>query len=203
MQVGENPDLHLNLVNLPKIMSVLLKKAIKLSILPAVLMIAGKFIGVISLIIAYNFQFEVGNELNGIFSTQIFLADQTQTLFVNSISDMAMLVVLGIPTLYMIIRTTILQSATENPRTIAKVVKFNMLKWVTSNNSTFLQIFVWTTFLLIASIITISNSIQGDSYTWVGVAGGVLTLFSLWGLIKTFEIETDKVYPNSSKHSYF
>jgi heme O synthase-like polyprenyltransferase len=114
-----------------------------------------------------------------------------------------MLLVLGIPTLYMIIRTTILQTATENPRTIAKVVKFNMLKWVTSNNSTFLQIFIWSSFLLISSIITISNSLQGDSYPWVGITGGVLSLLSIWGLMKTFEIETDKVYPNSSKHSFY
>lgn len=184
-------------------MSVLLKKAIKLSILPAVLMIAGKFVGIISLITAYDIQFEVGNKLNGIFSTQIFLAGQNNTLFVNSISDMTMLVVLGIPTIYMIIRTTILQSATENPRTIAKVVKFNMLKWVTSNNSTFLQIFIWSTFLLISSIIAISNSLQGDSYTWVGITGGVLSLLSIWGLIKTFEIETNKVYPNNNNHSYY
>jgi uncharacterized membrane protein len=203
MQAGENPDLHLNLINLPKIMSKLLKKALKLSILPAILMIAGKFIGVMSLIMAYNLQFEVGNEINGIFSTQIFLADESTTLFVNSISDMAMLIVLGVPTLYMIVKTTILQSATENPRTIAKVVKFNILKWVTSSNSTFLQIFIWTTFLLIAAIITISNSIQGDSYTWVGITGGVLALLSVWGLIKTFEIETDKVYPSNRKHSFY
>lgn len=184
-------------------MSVLLKKALKLSILPAVLMIAGKFVGVMALIIAYDLQFEVGNEINGIFSTQIFLTEQGNTLFVNSISDISMLVVLGIPTLYMIIRTTILQRASENPRTIAKVVKFNMLKWVTSNNSTFLQIFIWSSFLLISSIITISNSLQGDSYLWVGITGGVLSLLSVWGLIKTFEIETDKVYPNSSKHSFY
>jgi hypothetical protein len=103
----------------------------------------------------------------------------------------------------MIVKTTILQSATENPRTIAKVVKFNILKWVTSSNSTFLQIFIWTTFLLIAAIITISNSIQGDSYTWVGITGGVLALLSVWGLIKTFEIETDKVYPSNRKHSFY
>ena len=184
-------------------MSILLKKALKLSILPAVLMIAGKFIGVIALIIAYNLNFEVGNELNGIFSTQIFLADESSTLFVNSISDMTMLIVLGTPTLYMIIRTTVLQNTKENPRTIVKIVKFNMLKWVTSNNSTFLQIFIWTTFLLISSVITISNSLQGDSYMWVGIVGGVFTLLSLWGLIKTFEIETNKVYPNNNNHSYY
>lgn len=184
-------------------MSILLKKALKLSILPAVLMIAGKFVGVMTLIIAYNLQFEVGNEISGIFSTQIFLAQEETTLFVNSISDMSMVVLLAIPTLYMIIRTTIIQRAKTNPRTIAKVVKFNMLKWITSNKTTFLKIFIWTTFLLVASIITIANSLQGDSYLWVGITAGVLSLLSVWGLVKTFEIETDKVYPNNNKHSYY
>jgi len=184
-------------------MSILLKKALKLSILPAVIMIAGKFVGVMALIIAYNLQFEVGNEVSGIFSTQIFLANESSTLFVNSLSDMAMLVVLGIPTLYMIIRTTVLQSVKNNPRTIAKMVKFNILKWITSSTSTFLKIFIWTTFVLITSIITVSNSLRAESYAWVGIAGGVLSLLCIWGLIKTFEIETDKVYPNSREHSYF
>jgi hypothetical protein len=202
MQVGENPDLHLNLINLPKIMSKLLKKALKLSILPAVLMIAGKFIGIMSLIISYNLQFEVGNEVNGIFSTQIFLADESITLFVNSISDFTMLVLLAIPTLYMIVKTTVLQSAKNNPRTIAKIVKFNILKWITSNDATFLQIFIWTTFMLISSIIIITNTLQGDTYRWVGISAGVLALFCIWGLIKTFETETNKVYPNNN-HSYY
>lgn len=195
--------MHLNLTNLPKIMSILLKKALKLSILPAVLMVAGKFVGVMALIVAYNLQFEVGNEITGIFSTQIFLSDEASTIFVNSLSDLAMLVVLGVPTLYMIVRTTILQSAKNNPRTIAKMVKFNVLKWVTSNTATFLKIFIWSTFVLIASIITVSNSLNGESYAWVGVVAGVLSLLSIWGLVKTFEIETDRVYPNNREHSYF
>jgi hypothetical protein len=184
-------------------MSILLKKALKLSLLPAVLMIAGKFVGVMSLIVAYNLQFEVGNEINGIFSTQIFLADEASTLFVNSISDMSMIIVLAIPTLYMIIRTTVIQSVATNPRTIAKVVKFNMLKWITSSNTTFLKIFIWTSFLLISSIIAITNSLQQESYIWVGIVAGVLSLLCTWGLIKTFEVETDKVYPNNNKHSYY
>ncbi|MCK9415283.1 MAG: hypothetical protein WCR68_00050 [Candidatus Dojkabacteria bacterium] len=184
-------------------MSILLKKALKLSILPAVLMVAGKFVGVMALIVAYNLQFEVGNEITGVFSTQIFLSDEASTIFVNSLSDLAMLVVLGVPTLYMIVRTTILQSAKNNPRTIAKMVKFNVLKWVTSNTATFLKIFIWSTFVLIASIITVSNSLNGESYAWVGVVAGVLSLLSIWGLVKTFEIETDRVYPNNREHSYF
>jgi len=184
-------------------MSILLKKTLKLSILPAILMIAGKFVGVIALIIIYDLPFDVGNQINGIFSTQIFLSNNTDTLFVNSFSDLAMIVVLGIPTLYMILNTAVLQSSKTNPRTIAKVVKFNMLKWVTGTNSTFLRIFLWSSFVLISSIITISNTLQGDTYRWIGITAGVVSLLCVWGLIKTFENETDKVYPNNKKHSYY
>ena len=184
-------------------MSKLLKKALKLSVLPAVLMIAGKFVGLMALIIIYDLQFEVGNEISGIFSTQIFLADETTSLFVNSISDMSMILVLAVPTLYMIIRTTILQNTADNPRTIAKIIKFNILKWITSNKATFLKIFIWTSFVLISSVIIISNSIQGDSFIWVGIIAGTLSLLCIWGVIKTFEIESNKVYPSNNKHSYY
>jgi heme O synthase-like polyprenyltransferase len=78
-----------------------------------------------------------------------------------------------------------------------------MLKWVTNSNSTFLQIFIWTTFLLISSIIAIINSLSGESFLWIGITAGVLSLLCVWGLIKTFEIETNKVYPNNNQHSYY
>lgn len=184
-------------------MSTLLRKALKTSILPAILMIAGKFLGLFVLIASYGIQFNVGNEISGIFSTQIYIPDSSTTLFLNSISDLLMVLVLSIPTIYLIIQTTLLQSVRDNPRTIVKVVKFNMLKWVTSSTSTFLKVFIWTTFTVIASIVTITNTLSGDSYLWVGIVSGVLSLLCIWGLIKTFEIETEKIYPSNSKHSYY
>ncbi|HCC67801.1 TPA: hypothetical protein DEP90_01135 [Patescibacteria group bacterium] len=184
-------------------MSILLKKAIKLSLLPAVLMIAGKFLGLFTLIAVYGIQFNVGNEVTGIFSTQIFLPNIETTLFVNSISDLVMISILGVFTIYMILQTTILQNTKNNPRTIAKVVKFNILKWVTSSTSTFLKIFIWTSFVVISSIIVIINTLQGDTYLWIGITAGVISLLCIWGLMKTFEIETEKIYPSRNKHSYF
>lgn len=184
-------------------MSILLKKALRISITPAILMIAGKFLGIMVLILIYNIDFEVGNEITGIFSTQIYLPDDSTTLFVNSMSDLSMILLLGIPTLYMIIQTTVIQSVTSNPRTIAKVVKFNVLRWVTSGQTTFLRIFIWSSFVVISSSIVIVNSITASTYAWVGIIAGVLSLLSVWGLIKTFEIETNKVYPSNNKHSYY
>jgi heme O synthase-like polyprenyltransferase len=78
-----------------------------------------------------------------------------------------------------------------------------MLKWVTSSTSTFLKVFIWTTFTVIASIVTITNALSSDSYLWIGIVAGVLSLLCIWGLIKTFEIETEKIYPSNSKHSYY
>ncbi len=184
-------------------MSTLLKKALKLSILPAILMIAGKFLGVMSLITIYGLQFTVGNEITGIYSTQIYLPGVSTTVFVNSLSNLLMIAILSVPTLYMICQTTMLQNAKSNPRTIAKMVKFNMLKWVTSSTSTFLKIFIWTTFVVLASIITIASTLQETTYLWVGITAGVISLLCIWGLIKTFEIETEKIYPSNSKHSYY
>ena len=166
-------------------------------------MIAGKFLGIILIIAFYGLDFTVGNEVSGIFSTQIFLPTTDATYFVNSISDFSMLLFLAIPTLYMVIQTTILQSTKTNPRTIAKIVKFNMLKWVTSSTSTFLKIFVWSTFTVISSIIIIANTLNGETFLWIGITAGVLSLLCVWGIIKTFEIETDKIYPSNNNHTYY
>lgn len=184
-------------------MSILLKKALKLSLLPATLMIAGKFLGLFLLIAIYGIQFNVGNEVEGIFSTQIYLGESSTTLFVNSLSNLLMVIMLSIPTIYMILQTTVFQSTKTNPRTIAKVVKLNILKWVTSNTSTFLKIFIWTAFVLISSIITVVSTLNGTTYIWIGVVTGTISLLCVWGLIKTFEIETEKIYPSNSKHSYY
>lgn len=63
---------------------------------------------------------------------------------------------------------------------------------------TFLHIFIWTSFLTIASIVVIAHTLQGQTYSWVGVSAGVASLLSIWGTIRTFELETDKIYPKET-----
>lgn len=181
-------------------MSKLLKRALKISLTPAILMIAGKFLGIIIPALVYDFEFFIENEILEISSVQILFTDSSITLFVNSISNIFMLILLVIPTTYFIIKTSIYQSSLQNPKTIVKITRLNILKWITKQDTTFLQIFIWSTFLVIASAVVITQALQGISYQWTGIVAGVLSLFCMWGTMKTFESETDKIYPKESKY---
>ena len=181
-------------------MSNLLKRALKNSLVPAILMIAGKALGIFILSASYGFPLEIGNDITGFFSTQIYFQDPDITYYVNSVSDLIMLITLALPTIYLIIKTSLFQSSLKNPRTIVKVTKFNILKWLTKDDTSFLKIFIWSAFLWVASGLIIKNSIAGDTYTWIGITAGLVSLFSGLGALKTFEVETNKVYPNNSKY---
>lgn len=181
-------------------MSKLLKRALKISLTPAILMIAGKAIGIIVLSMIYDLEFFIENDIDGLTSIQILFTDNNVTLFVNSISNLTMLLFLAVPTLYFIIKTSLYQTTLQNPRTLVKVTKFNILKWITKKDVSFLHIFIWTAFLTIAATIVIAHTLQNQTYTWVGVSAGVTSLLSIWGTIRTFELETDKIYPKENSY---
>ena len=60
-------------------MSKLLKRALKISLTPAILMIVGKFLGILIPTLIYDFEFVVQNEMMGISSVQILFPDTATT----------------------------------------------------------------------------------------------------------------------------
>ena len=181
-------------------MSKLIRRALKNSITPAILMIAGKILGIFLVSAVYSLTFEIGNDINGIFSTQIYFQNKETTLFVNSYSDLCMFLFLVIPTAYFILKTATFQSTIDNPKTIVKAARFNILQWITKDDTTFLKIFIWTAFLWVASAIIVINALQNNTYSWIGTLAGVSAFLCGLGAIKTFEVESNKVYPNSNKY---
>ena len=182
-------------------MSKLLTRALKISLLPAILLIAGKFLGILCTSAIYNLNFQISNDLNGLFSIQLYYTDSLTTLFVNSISNLVMVLVIAIPLFFFIIKAYTYNTLADNPRTIVKMARLNILKWITSKDTSFLTIFIWTAFLWIASGITIVHTLQGNCYNWVGIASGALVLLATLFTIKTFELETAKIYP--TEHNYY
>jgi hypothetical protein len=181
-------------------MSKLIKRALKNSIIPAILMIAGKVFGIFFVSAIYTLSFEIGNDLNGFFSTQIYFEDSSTTLFVNSFSDLSMVIFLALPTIYFIAKTAIFQTTIDNPKTIVKVARFNILQWITRDDTTFLKIFIWNAFLWVGCSIAVVNALQNSTYSWVGILAGVLAFICGYGALKTFELETDKVYPDRKRY---
>lgn len=181
-------------------MSKLLRRALKISLIPAILMIVGKFLGIFVTSILYNLQFNIDNDISGVFSVQIYFTDQDTTLFVNSISNLVMILFLLLPLIYFIIKTFLYTAAHNNPKTIIKITKLNLLNWITKKDTSFLKTFIWCAFLWLATAITITHSIQGNTYPWIAITGCITSLLITLFTIKTFELETDKIYPIEKKY---
>lgn len=176
-------------------MSNLLKRALKLSIAPAILIIATKVIGILVLSSVYDLDIQIGNDLGHVFSTQIYISSETDAIFLNSIADALTLASLALPLIYMLVKMSLAKASKNNPRTVVKLTKANLLKWVTKDDIGFLKIFIWTAFFWVISGLVIVNTIQEKTYIGVGVAAGVFALTATWGILHIFEIESNKVYP--------
>ena len=159
-------------------MSRLLKRILKISVWPAILMIAGKLLGIIAANIVYKLDFFIDNQIEGIFSIQLYYTDSSTMVLVNSLSNLLMIIILAVPTIYFIIKTSIYESTLQNPRTIVKITKLNLLKWIAKDDTSFLLIFIWCSFLLVASFIVIAQNIQGICYSWIGGISAVLANYS-------------------------
>lgn len=179
-------------------MSKLLRRALKITVWPAMLMIAGKFLGILGISSIYDLGYHIDNQIDGIFSVQICYDDSATTLFVNSISDFIMILLLALPTIYLITKNILYQNTFQNPRTIIKMTHLNILKWVTKKDTSFLSIFIWSSFLLVASSIVVVHTIQNSTYTWTGILSAAFGILAIWGTVKTYETEVDKIYPKEN-----
>jgi hypothetical protein len=176
-------------------MSNLLKKALRFSLVPAILIIATKVIGVLVLNSVYDLDISIGNDIGQFFTTQIYISSEKDALLLNSFTDAFTLAAISLPLLYMLVKVFVQKQSQKDPRTVVKLTKANLLKWVTKEDISFLRIFVWTAFLWMVSALIIVNTINGNSYLTVGVVAGVLVLISTWGVLRVFEIDSNKVYP--------
>lgn len=176
-------------------MSNLLKRALRLSIAPAILIIAIKILGILLLSSVYDFDIQIGNDLNHTFSTQIYISNEQDALFLNSVTDALTLFSLILPLLYMILKISISQSSKRNPRTVVRLTKANLLKWVAKDDTNFLKVFIWTAFLWIISALVVVNTLQMKTNLVIGITAAVCTLIATWGVLHVFEIESNKVYP--------
>ncbi|MBP5204624.1 hypothetical protein J6Z48_03220 [bacterium] len=181
-------------------MSKLLRRAIKISVWPAMLMIAGKFIGIFVVSHLSGHAVNIDNQTDGIFSIQIFFTDPETTRFVNSYSNLIMLLFVAIPTFVQIIKTTLYQTTFQDPRTIVKLTKLNLLSWVTRDNTSILHIFIWNSFLIVTSALIIGETLRGNCYEWVGILAIGISLLSILFTIQVFEREVSRAYPRSQHY---
>ena len=179
-------------------MSKLLIKMLKISLLPAATMVVAKVVGLTIAVNLFNIQIFIDNEVQKFFSVQILSPIPSDTLLLNSFSNLFLLVVMTSVNAYLLVKYVLYVKTEGNPKTIVKLTKLNLLKWVTDKQTVFLKIFVWILFLLAACAIIITSALQGETYSWIGFTALFITIFFMWGLIRAFETEASKIYPKES-----
>lgn len=179
-------------------MSQLIRRLIKTAIFPAALMIVSKVAGLILAVSILNLNVYFANDINGIFSFQIYFLNEGETFIANSFSNAFMILVMAVFTMYFVIRYYVSSTAGKNPRTIVKLVKLNLLSWVTSKSNGFIRAFVWTIFFLASSLIVIASSLNTATFAIIGIASFLVLVVNVWLLIRGFEIDSESIYPKEN-----
>lgn len=183
-------------------MNKLLSKIILYSILPAALIICGKLLGIYLAINYFQIPITLDNEIQSIFTVQILSEDPTDILLINTISNISMISILSAFLIFYYLRFYTYLKVNGNPRTIVKVSKLNLIHWITDKKNSFTRIAVLSTFEILACLLILKDSIQGDSYSWLIYPALVIILISIWSLLRTFDLESSKVYPDNNDNLY-
>lgn len=183
-------------------MTKLIRAIIKYSLWPASLMILGKIAGLVIAVTFYKLTIFSTNEVDGLFSYQLLFISESETQLANSISNITMLSLLLLGYFYFTIKYFLSSSIANNPKTIVKLVRMNLIGLITGNNYSFLKSFLWSAYMISACLISLIASLNGNSYSWIGLVSFIIILGCVWGLIKSFEIESSKIYPENNKILY-
>jgi hypothetical protein len=183
-------------------MSKLLIRMLKISVLPAATMIVAKVVGLVVAVTVYDIELFISNDVGGPFSVQILVGSSADTLLVNSVSNLILLITMTVINAYLFGKYILYVKTKDNPRTIVKLTKFNLLKWVTAKDSVFLRIFIWILFLLATCAVIITSTLRGETYQGIGLAAFLIAIFFMWGLIRSFEVEIAKIYPKGKNALY-
>lgn len=168
---------------------------LKAALLPAAIMIVGKLFGLIIGNSLFGLNMYIGNDNQGLFSVQLFFTNAQETILANSFSNIFMIVATGIGFLSYLMRFRLYQSSLSNPRTLVKLVRLNLIGWITSNKGGIVETTIWATFLWLSTIVVLAQSINGSSMQWTGVIALVVLILSFWSMVNIFEQEIQKALP--------
>lgn len=181
-------------------MSKSLIKIVDNSLLPAAVMILGKFLGVVLTLRVLNIPSlsnEYGNTLSSF--TTVLRSEDIPT--VTSYSDMVMFTFLAIFFTLTIIRAVYLHSSHIKPTLVVKLADKNLLNLIQSSYEIYHSAAVWLFFSWVATIIVLGNVVTGVTFSWVGifciVSSIILTAILFQDVYR--EIENIKHHPGSYK----
>lgn len=177
-------------------MSDYLVRIIDKSILPASLMVVAKFVG---MAIAVNY-FDVVwyiNYGNGLFDVYP-VVDSSSLVLVSSISDIVLLICILAGYSYFVLQAVLFHDTHINPKTVARLVKMNMLSIINNSSKIYFSAGVWGIFSLMSIILVLINIFLNRTYWWIGLIGVIVFIANSIFLVRDIEDEISRARKNLS-----
>lgn len=156
-------------------MSNSLIKLIDNALLPAVLLIFGKFFGLYIFSNLFGIQLAFSDTRDALLYLRPVVVDQ-QIVDLSTYSDLFMFLVVSIGFLVVIIRSAVLNESRVSVDTVTKLAKFNLVKIVRSSYELYHSGVVWLIFTWVANFIIVLNYISQKTQLWLLVISSIFTL---------------------------
>ncbi|OIN94480.1 hypothetical protein CO015_03015 [candidate division WWE3 bacterium CG_4_8_14_3_um_filter_42_11] len=150
-------------------LSKILLKLIDEAVLPAVILVSTKIIGLGLINFFFHFTFEIKFFPQMILPALVY-TDSQEALLANSYSNLLMYGAIFVGFLWVIVKSIHLHETHISPKATQKLARWNLLKLLTNSYNLYHQAVVWFLFLWIAVGILIFYSFSDLTYWWVSVA---------------------------------
>ncbi|MEP7103964.1 MAG: hypothetical protein ABI721_04630 [Candidatus Dojkabacteria bacterium] len=171
------------------------------ALLPAAVMIFGKFIGVAITIRLFNLPWTVGQVANSVFSNgNIIRPEDLQTVI--SYSDLIMYMLVAIGMAVALGRAIYLHNSHVKPSLVARLANYNLLSLITDSYDIYHSATVWLLFTWIANLIVIINVISKQSFPGIAILVTIISIASTLILFQDIYKEIENIKTKPGKYQW-
>lgn len=156
-------------------MSNSLVKLIDTSLLPAIFIVFGKFMGIFLVSKIFGIDVSIVSSTEALISFKSLVASD-ELLTLVSYSDLFMFAVVSVGFLILIFRSVYLHDTHVDVATVTKLAKYNLLSLIKTSYELYHEGITWLIFTWLAELLIWINVLSGKAYPWVGL---LTTMFSI------------------------
>jgi hypothetical protein len=117
----------------------------------------------------------------------------------NTVSNLFMVAVMAIGAGVTLFQGYFLHTSHQNPKVLIKMIQFDFIMWLADSKTIFPNMAVWLAFLWIATLISITQSLQSINHPAVSIGALVASIIMTWLAARDFEREISTFMPESGK----
>jgi hypothetical protein len=182
-------------------MSKSLIKLVDNALLPAAVMILGKFLGVVLTIRFFNIPSSIERNVNSIASFSTTLRAEDVQL-VTSYSDLIMFSSVALLFIFVIFKAVYFHSSHIKPVLVTRLLNKNLFHLIQNSYEIYHSAVVWLLFSWLASVLTLINVIAGQTYAWIGIAAVFCNIVLTAVLLQDVFREIENIKHNPGRYQW-